>query len=710
MKFRFINILFVYLLLMSNTLLSQWLKPPYHLEPSDKAFQNIIAEGKFFSQKQLTLVNIINSNDNYSSIVFERPNLSLEDNNYNFSLTNSRVSRFTFVQDIDNDGYDELIFAYSENYNLHLILVDPSNKIRGLEIGKFKISSNFYFGNIFYHIEKPLKKRGEILITFSEISPFKEDAFLRGQFLYSFKKKKILWKHFTADYLTTSFPVKEVNNKLYLYYFTSAVDNFCFKSKGKLYNFDGESVLKSSLDENAPDYSTDTLSYFVILDLSNGKEVKREKFGPVSTWVQYFKRKGKDFLNYYHRQSKNDTWKHFGTVEFNPDGYKFKELIKADKYLFPLSDMALFGLNGKNFIFSYDNFSITPFVNEYSRLFEVNKGQDKYYMANKNGTFLLLDQDFNVIAKLPGPLNWWHPYLNSVDLFQITKDDRVLQYKLVKTPFWDRVTQKFYFFIVVAFSIIIIVILFLWIYTMKISRKKLLIQTKELEETTAKLIQSERLAVLGTISAGIAHELNSPLGAILNSAERIYDSKIEMRDDPNLKLILKASRRMKSLTEKFLLSARNETSGGDSCSLQQVVDDWITLYGNQFYMYKINIKTDINCSRNLNIGYVEMSQVLNNLLTNARDSIEENDKDREIIIYAFEEDDNCILIVKDTGTGFSEEMLKNSMNAFITSKEKGKGTGLGLWIINQLISKYDGKINIANYENGAIVKLIIPVK
>ena len=95
---------------------------------------------------------------------------------------------------------------------------------------------------------------------------------------------------------------------------------------------------------------------------------------------------------------------------------------------------------------------------------------------------------------------------------------------------------------------------------------------------------------------------------------------------------------------------------------------------------------------------------------NARDSIIEAEReDRFISIFCKSENHIAIIEIKDTGIGFSDIVLSSGFEAFLTTKEKGKGTGLGLWIVERIISGAHGKIEIGNYEKGAFVKIELPL-
>jgi C4-dicarboxylate-specific signal transduction histidine kinase len=254
----------------------------------------------------------------------------------------------------------------------------------------------------------------------------------------------------------------------------------------------------------------------------------------------------------------------------------------------------------------------------------------------------------------------------------------------------------------------------LWISTLRVSSKKIKQQKDELEEshaelkeTTDKLIEVEKLAVYGTIAGSIAHEINSPLGAIINSAQRIKEDK-NADIQKNIALIEKAGKRSKSIIEKLLVGTPNSHIDSNS-DLVEVINDWKALSAQQFDNLGITIQTQIDCNSKLAISSTELNQILTNLLFNARDSImESNNPVKTIVIESHQEHKKCLISIYDTGTGFSKSKLENPFEAFKTSKKRGQGTGLGLWVIKRIIDEVGGEIKILNCDVGAKVEITIP--
>jgi len=266
----------------------------------------------------------------------------------------------------------------------------------------------------------------------------------------------------------------------------------------------------------------------------------------------------------------------------------------------------------------------------------------------------------------------------------------------------------------ISFLSIVLVTMLLWIITLRVSSKKIRLQKKEIEEThaelketTSRLIRSEKLAVYGTIASGIAHEINSPLGAIINSAQRIKNNP-SADLEKNITLIEKAGKRSKAIIEKLLVTTRSNKD--EKTNLVDVLNDWRELSQKQFDNLGISIISTISCDNLLSISSTELNQIITNLLFNARDSITDNNsKIKEISISSQKEENYCYILIQDTGPGFSAAKLENPFEAFVTTKEKGKGTGLGLWVVKNILDNINGSIEIRNYENGAEIEIIIPI-
>lgn len=235
---------------------------------------------------------------------------------------------------------------------------------------------------------------------------------------------------------------------------------------------------------------------------------------------------------------------------------------------------------------------------------------------------------------------------------------------------------------------------------------------KELEQATGLLVQQEKLATLGVIAGSIAHEINSPLGAVLNSAERLLEKKLPKEIvDKNLNLIINAATSSKKVVEKLLLSTRHSSTDAE-CNFNQLINDWVELYGNQLNNLGIDLSVKIKDQIIIPINYSDMNQVITNIVLNARDSlVSANEiKQKTIQVYASVDKEGYAIKVHDNGPGIDKNIINRIFEAFITSKEEGKGTGLGLWISKTIIEKNGGNIIAENTGKGALFTIIFRKK
>lgn len=241
-------------------------------------------------------------------------------------------------------------------------------------------------------------------------------------------------------------------------------------------------------------------------------------------------------------------------------------------------------------------------------------------------------------------------------------------------------------------------------------------QQQQIVETNAALIQTEKLATLGAIAGSVAHELNSPLGAILNAAERVQailenvlPANEELRED--IDLLIRAALHSRAVVADLLVSARTPGEN-ETCNVAEVVDGWLRLYKKQLELYGIEYKFVVEETRPVALSYPALSQALTNVLMNSRDALIENteEKERYISLHAEADTSHCIITVQDNGPGISAEVESRLFDAFVTSKEQGKGTGLGLWVTRSLLKKAGGGIVMRNREGGgAEAVMILPL-
>ena len=240
------------------------------------------------------------------------------------------------------------------------------------------------------------------------------------------------------------------------------------------------------------------------------------------------------------------------------------------------------------------------------------------------------------------------------------------------------------------------------------------IKRREAEDEKQKLQnqlqQLERLAFVGELSAGIAHELNEPLGRILGFAQLIKkEGGLNGQQEEDIDRIVKASLYTREIIKKLMLFARQMPQQITMVNLNEVVSN--TLYFIDVRFQSGNIKLISKLDPKLppiQADAVQMSQVLVNLTTNAIHAMVQGG---QLWISTKAKGNYISLTVKDTGHGMTNEVKKKIFEPFFTTKPVGQGTGLGLSVVQGIISAHQGKIAVTSFPGkGSKFEVLLPIK
>ncbi len=221
----------------------------------------------------------------------------------------------------------------------------------------------------------------------------------------------------------------------------------------------------------------------------------------------------------------------------------------------------------------------------------------------------------------------------------------------------------------------------------------------KLRRTQGQLIESEKMASLGVLSAGVGHEINNPLNFIKNGIEGLSQHLIRkkmVKDSVTKKfvdVIEEGVGRASSIVRSLSHFSRVNTDMDEECDLHQILDNCLVILHNRL-KHKVNtVKkyTSKSVVRKGNEG--RLHQALINILTNAEQAIVENGV-ITIETQAFK--DQIMIKVSDNGVGISKANIKKIMDPFFTTKEPGEGTGLGLAISYKIIEEHGGKIEVSS--------------
>lgn len=226
-----------------------------------------------------------------------------------------------------------------------------------------------------------------------------------------------------------------------------------------------------------------------------------------------------------------------------------------------------------------------------------------------------------------------------------------------------------------------------------------------------KLVQSEKMAALGMLAGGIAHEINNPLGGILAFAQLIMrdlDQENPLRDD--LKEIEGAALRCKQIVEDLLhFSRQSQDSEKMVFSVNEVIQKVLPLMRLKLHAQQIELKTDLDPGEPQVLGYpTRLQQVIMNLLTNASQAIKS--EGRIGIRTRLDQAHHRVEIqIEDNGRGIAAEDIDRIFDPYFTTKEAGEGTGLGLSICYSIISEQNGQIKVeSEVGRGTCFTVVLP--
>ena len=218
-----------------------------------------------------------------------------------------------------------------------------------------------------------------------------------------------------------------------------------------------------------------------------------------------------------------------------------------------------------------------------------------------------------------------------------------------------------------------------------------------LRDSQAQLVQSSKLAAVGQLAGGVAHELNTPLGAValaIEAAQMNMASKPE-RAATRLERASKAVGQMKEIVSKLLFYSRDARSGHRQCNLNEVLDDTLQLVGHQLRLDNIEVIQELGPEIPLFANPNELQQVLINLILNARDAmLEASARGRQLNLATGGWEGGVWVRISDQGCGMPPEVIERIFEPFYTTKEVGKGTGLGLSVTSQLVEQHGGKLSV----------------
>ena len=231
--------------------------------------------------------------------------------------------------------------------------------------------------------------------------------------------------------------------------------------------------------------------------------------------------------------------------------------------------------------------------------------------------------------------------------------------------------------------------------------------SRELKIRQQQLVQSEKLASLGTMLAGVAHEFNNPLSNISSSAQ-ILDEELDAKEDVFARELVEQisaeSNRAAAIVHTLLSLAREEKFQRDHYLLKPLLQEILDLLRGQV-AGNIDIQLAISDEIEIFADKQKIQQVFINLLKNSLDAM--NDQGL-ITIKAWQNHESVKITISDNGPGIPKKMQEKIFDPFFTTKDTGQGSGLGLFIIHDIIVQHGGRITVDNTGEGAIFTIVLP--
>lgn len=226
-----------------------------------------------------------------------------------------------------------------------------------------------------------------------------------------------------------------------------------------------------------------------------------------------------------------------------------------------------------------------------------------------------------------------------------------------------------------------------------------------LQSAQQEIVFSEKMATVGRLAAGLAHEIGNPLTSIMGYLSFMISNAKDEDERKMFSLILNETERINRIIRDLLNFARSSSIDTiKTCNPKEVVEEIIRLLTPQKDFKKTRLLNNFSDSMPVQFSNEELKQVILNLLINAMDVTPDG---RNITISSKKEEGLLVISISDEGGGVPEELKDKIFDPFFTTKPPGKGTGLGLSVVHTLVEKYGGRVTFENDEKGAIFKVYL---
>ena len=266
--------------------------------------------------------------------------------------------------------------------------------------------------------------------------------------------------------------------------------------------------------------------------------------------------------------------------------------------------------------------------------------------------------------------------------------------------------------IVLLIAVPLIIVLLVLLRKNNRAHKELVAFNEELQRTQKLLVTSEKMASLGVMAMGIAHEINNPLNFIKNGVDalgvRIAEDLPEKRTelDPLFTIVQEGVDRAGKIVKSLSHFSRKSPSMNEQCNMKEIIENCLLILHNKI-KNKAHILTSFVDNGVVTGNEGRLHQAMLNILANAVQAVE---KGGTINIITAKTGENIEVTIEDDGEGIPEENLSRIGDPFFTTKPPGEGTGLGLFITYSIIEEHNGNVDvISNPGKGTIFIVSLPI-
>lgn len=235
---------------------------------------------------------------------------------------------------------------------------------------------------------------------------------------------------------------------------------------------------------------------------------------------------------------------------------------------------------------------------------------------------------------------------------------------------------------------------------------------RKLQETQQQLVQSEKLAAVGTMISGLAHELNNPLAGVIGYAELLQDAELDSQARGDLAEIVNNAMRCKKIIENLLIFSRKREPRREVCDLNEAVRQAYALKAHDIELD--NIKVELALAPELPATCADIyqfEQVFLNLINNAHHALQKGEPPRRLALSSrVSVAGKLVFSVANNGPLIPAEFINKIFEPFFTTKDVGQGTGLGLAISHGIVREHGGTITVASSAAaGTVFTIVLPV-